>query len=101
MDKSVFFKGASGKKTNRRMQISVWGKDDGIVTIISTRRLVDKEKRHILESSVSYGIESLAVIREVLNLLFEDPEFHARANRELGQAQKEAWKIETNIDFKP
>ena len=92
---------ASCKKENRRIEVIVYDKEGDIATVIYTKRLIDKKKRHILGSTVSYGYESLSIIKDVLDILFNDPEFRSTTNRERGQLEKDAkWHIGTNIIYK-
>lgn len=95
--KNELLKFASCKKENRRVELSVWKRNDGIAVVIYTKRLVDKKARHILESTVSYGLESFGVLSDVIRLIWDDPEFMKAINPELGQVQKTKWNISTNI----
>lgn len=88
---------ASCKKENRRLEMSVWKRDDGVAIMIYTKRLIDKKARHILESTVSYGLESFGILSDLIRLVWDDPEFIKAINPELGQVQKTKWEVNTNI----
>ena len=89
------FKFAECKRENRRIHVLIYETDNGHAAVIYTKRLVNKRTRHILESHVSYSFETLAVLMDVLVMLFDDPEFKKATNREAGQIPK--WNLSTNI----
>jgi hypothetical protein len=97
MDKELL-KYASCKKLNRRLELTIWKTDDGVAVVIYTKRLLDKKKRHILESKVTYGVETFALLRDLLLLIWDDPEFLKTVNPELGLLYKAKWGINTNIN---
>ena len=106
MAKVKQLKVANFKKQNKRIDLYVGTVDEGpdkgnTVFIIETKRLIDKKTRHIHTSSVSYGLETMTMLKSILDLLYEDPEFNAAINRELGQLEKygktEKFKCVTNI----
>lgn len=95
---SKVFKFAEGKNENRRFELAVYKTDDeDIAVVIHTKRLIDKQKRHVLESTVTYGYETTAILFEMLNLLFSDPDFKRETNRLAGKIEKKRWRIGTNI----
>lgn len=99
MSEPKLLKYASCKKTDRRIEMTAWETSDGIAVQIKTKRLADKKTRHIVESSVLYGYQTLAIMHDLINMLFDDPEFKMKTNRELGQMQKEGkWNVSTNIE---
>lgn len=87
------------RKKNRRIEIVYYDLEDGALITIYTKRLIGNWKdRNIQKSTVGYGMESMAVIVNVLQHLFEDSEFVKRTNRELGQIEKsDKFEIGTNI----
>ena len=89
------FKFAVVKRENRRIQVLIYETDNSHAAVIYTKKLVDRKTRHILESQISYSFETLALLREVLVMLFDDPEFKKATNREVGQIPK--WGMSTNI----
>jgi hypothetical protein len=86
---------AAVRRENRRIEVLIFKTDEGHAAVIYTKRLLDKKTRHILESQVSYSFETLAVLMDVLVMLFDDPEFRKATNREGGQIPK--WSMSTNI----
>jgi hypothetical protein len=97
MDKEII-KFAEYKGKNRRILFHTHlNENEDTYTIISTKRLIDFNKREILKTEILYSLETLTTIREIMNILFDDPEFNKHTNREIGQIQKNVGKIGTNM----
>ena len=93
-----FLKFAFLKKKNRRISILAGETKDGLLAFeINTKRLIDRKTRHIQSTSVLYGVETMTIIKEVIGMLYDDPEFMMKANKEMGQIAKDKMKCETNI----
>ena len=98
MKNPEIIKQALCKKEGRRIVLVVLKDGDEIAIHVETKRLVDKKRRHIVSSSVMYGYETLAMLQEILGLLFDDPDFNALTNKIRGQELKNKWKLSTDIE---
>lgn len=86
------------KKKDKRIFISVHELPEGEISIvIRTKKLVDRKTRHIHTSEVIYGLETATIIKDMLTMLYEDPLFLMKSNREIGQLQKDRMVCTTDI----
>ena len=86
------------KKKNKRICLILLETKDGLALLIRTKRLIDYKKREILNTEVLYGMETLALIHQVTDMLFNDDEVSGTMLKEI-EALKDELTLRTNIGF--
>lgn len=86
-------------KNNKRIEIVFIEHGEMHSVTVYTKRLVGGWKdRNIVETNVSYSIESFEAIAAMYDILRNDPVYKKNAGREIGQALKNRFTAKTNIN---
>lgn len=88
----------SGRGINRRLDIVIYKDSEGKHSFrIITKRLIDFKTRNIVETDTWYSVETIKLIHDFLNVMFNDPEISNKILlKEINDIVK--WSASTNIN---